>query len=100
MRGMTIKERLHTLIPHKHPMRGTSGAQEGALAAPAQAGKLVEKDHEEPAITAGPAAPKGDISAIFALFDSGRSDVSSNVEKHLGESLWQEHLRETGQSGR
>jgi hypothetical protein len=44
------------------------------------------------------AAPKRDISAIVGLFDSGKSDVSSNVDKYLGESLWQEHLRETGQS--
>jgi hypothetical protein len=44
--------------------------------------------------------PKTDISAIFGLFDSGLSDVSSNVDKYLGDSLWQEHLRETGQSDR
>jgi hypothetical protein len=44
--------------------------------------------------------PKRDISAIVGLFDSGKSDVSSNVDKYVGESLWQEHLRETGQSDR
>jgi hypothetical protein len=44
--------------------------------------------------------PKGDITEIFGLFDSGAADVSSNVDKHLGDSLWQEHLRETGQSDR
>ncbi len=44
--------------------------------------------------------PKGDISEIFGLFDSGVSDVSSNVDKYLGEALWQEHLRKTGQSER
>jgi hypothetical protein len=44
--------------------------------------------------------PKTDISAIFGLFDSGAADVSSNVDKHLGEALWREHLRETGQSER
>jgi hypothetical protein len=31
--------------------------------------------------------PKTNISTIFGLFDSGVSDVSSNVDKHLGESL-------------
>jgi hypothetical protein len=44
--------------------------------------------------------PKGDISAIFGLFDSGGSDVSSNVEKYLDQAAWSEHLRETGQSDR
>jgi hypothetical protein len=46
------------------------------------------------------APPKGDISAIAGLFDSGRSDVSSNVDRYLGESLWREHLRDTGQDDR
>lgn len=44
--------------------------------------------------------PKADISAIFGLFDSGISDVSSNVDKYLGEALRREHLRETRQSDR
>jgi hypothetical protein len=44
--------------------------------------------------------PKTDISAIFDLFDSGQSDISSNVDKYLGESLWTEHLRTTGQDDR
>lgn len=43
---------------------------------------------------------KGDISEIFDLFDSGVSDISSNVDKYLGESLWKEYLRETGQPDR
>jgi hypothetical protein len=44
--------------------------------------------------------PKGDISEIFGLFDSGVSDVSGNVDKYLGEAARSEYLRETGQSGR
>jgi hypothetical protein len=44
--------------------------------------------------------PKTDISAISGLFESGRSDISSNVDKYLGESLWKEHLRKTGQEDR
>jgi len=51
-------------------------------------------------VSSNGAVPKRDISAIFDLFDSGQSDVSSNVDKYLGESLWQEHLRTTGQSDR
>jgi len=43
--------------------------------------------------------PKGDISEIVGLFDSGVSDVSSNVDKHLGNAARSEYLRETGQSG-
>jgi len=42
--------------------------------------------------------PKGDISEIFGLFDSGVSDVSSNVDRYLGAAARREHLRETGQS--
>jgi hypothetical protein len=44
--------------------------------------------------------PKSDISAIFDLFDSGHSDVSVNVDKYLGDGLWQDYLRETGQDDR
>lgn len=44
--------------------------------------------------------PKVDISAIFGIGESGVSDVSSNVDKYLGEAYWQEHLHETGQSDR
>ncbi len=44
--------------------------------------------------------PKTDISAIFGIGESGRSDISSNVDKYLGESLWKEHLRNTGQADR
>lgn len=44
--------------------------------------------------------PKSDISDIFGIGESGLSDVSSNVDKYLGEAAWEEHLRETGQSDR
>jgi hypothetical protein len=67
---MTLKERLHKIL----------GKSLGA--------------------SANGAIPKRDISAIVGLFDSGKSDISSNVDKYVGESLWQEHLRTTGQSNR
>ncbi len=54
--------------------------------------QVVDHDLGEP--------PKSDISALFDLFDSGVSDVSANVDKYLGDSLWQEYLRETGQADR
>ena len=41
--------------------------------------------------------PKADISEIFGIGESGLTDVSSNVDRYLGEALWKEHLRETGQ---
>jgi hypothetical protein len=44
--------------------------------------------------------PRTDISAIFGIGASGLSDVSSNVDKYLGEAAWEEHLRETGQPDR
>ncbi len=44
--------------------------------------------------------PNADISEIFGLFSSGDSDVSENKDRYLGESLWEEHLRKTGQLDR
>jgi hypothetical protein len=44
--------------------------------------------------------PKGDISEIFGLFDSGGSDIAQHKEQYLDEAAWSEHLRETGQSDR
>jgi hypothetical protein len=44
--------------------------------------------------------PKADISEIFGIGESGLTDVSSNVDGYLGEALWKEHLRETGQPDR
>lgn len=40
--------------------------------------------------------PKADISAIFGLFESDRSDVSANIEKYLDEAAWNEYLRKMG----
>jgi hypothetical protein len=48
----------------------------------------------------GEQPPRGDITAIFGLFASGTSDVSSNIDKYLDEAAWEEHLRETGQLDR
>jgi hypothetical protein len=47
--------------------------------------------------------PKGDISAIIGLFDtgdSGGSDIANRKDEYIGEAFWQEHLRETGQADR
>ena len=44
--------------------------------------------------------PKADISEIFGIGSSGRSDISENVDRYLGQSLWHEHLRKTGQLDR
>lgn len=44
--------------------------------------------------------PKADISEIFGIGESGLTDVSSNVDRYLGEALWKEHVRETGQPDR
>jgi hypothetical protein len=47
-----------------------------------------------------PERPKTDISEIFGIGSSGLSDVSENKDRYLGESLWHEHLRKTGQMHR
>lgn len=44
--------------------------------------------------------PRGDISAIFGLFDSGGSDIANHKDEYIGEALWQDHLRRTGQPPR
>ncbi|MCL2770374.1 MAG: hypothetical protein FWD42_09755, partial [Solirubrobacterales bacterium] len=44
--------------------------------------------------------PQADIAEIFGIGESGRSDISGNVDEYLGESLWKAHLRETGQLDR
>lgn len=54
--------------------------------------RVLDRDLGEP--------PKGDISAIFNLGASGASDVSSNIDRYLGEAAREEYLRETGQSDR
>jgi len=44
--------------------------------------------------------PRGDISEIFGLFDSGGSDIAQHKERYLDEAAMSEHLRETSQSER
>jgi hypothetical protein len=44
--------------------------------------------------------PAADISAIFDLGDSGGSDIANHKDRYIGEALWQEHLRKTGQPDR
>ncbi|MGH2954560.1 MAG: CopG family transcriptional regulator [Solirubrobacterales bacterium] len=43
-----------------------------------------------------PERPKGDISAVFGLFSSGRSDVSENVDKYVGEAVRRDYERKMG----
>jgi hypothetical protein len=47
--------------------------------------RLVEKDLDEPA------APKGDISKIFGLFDSGGSDIARLKDQYLNEAIDRVH---------
>jgi hypothetical protein len=44
--------------------------------------------------------PKADISAIFDLGHSGGSDIAKHKDEYIGEALWHEHLRKTGQQDR
>jgi len=41
----------------------------------------------------GPGRSGGDASAIFGLFDSGGSDVSTQKDAYVGEALAAEHRR-------
>ena len=40
--------------------------------------------------------PRGDISIIFGLGRSGRTDVSENKDRYLGEAVEAEYRRKTG----
>lgn len=40
-----------------------------------------------------------DISAVFALGDSGGSDIARHKDAYLSESSWNEHVRKTGRDG-
>jgi len=44
--------------------------------------------------------PRGNITEIFGLFDSGRSDIANHKDEYIGEAVWQEHLSSTGQPPR
>ncbi len=46
----------------------------------------------------GEERPKGDISAIFGLGSSGRSDVSQNKQRFVSEAVEAEYLRKTGRA--
>jgi hypothetical protein len=40
--------------------------------------------------------PRGDISRIFGLGNSGRSDISARKQKYVGEAVEAEYRRKTG----
>jgi hypothetical protein len=46
----------------------------------------------------GEERPKGDISAIFGLFNSGGSDIAKHKDKYIGEAVEAEYLRKTGRA--
>ena len=49
----------------------------------------------------GKPKPKVDISAVFDLVDEGpRTNIARDKDKMIGEALWQNYLRETGQRPR
>ncbi|HEY7830187.1 MAG TPA: hypothetical protein VIC06_06440 [Solirubrobacteraceae bacterium] len=54
--------------------------------------QMVERDLGE--------EPKGDISAIFGIGDSGGSDIANHKDEYIGEAFWQDYLRRTGQPPR
>jgi hypothetical protein len=46
----------------------------------------------------GEANPKADISVIFDFVTEGEpTDIAKDKDKLIGEAVWQEHLRKTGQ---
>ena len=46
----------------------------------------------------GEAKPKADISIFFDLIKDGpRTDIARDKDKLIGEAVWQEYLRKTGQ---
>ena len=56
--------------------------------------RLVAEDLGEP-------KPKADISIIFDLIDEGPpTNIARDKDKMIGDALWDEYLRETGQKPR
>ena len=53
--------------------------------------RLVDRD-------LGTGERRGDISIIFDMGDSGRSDVSGNIHKYVGEAVEAEYLKDVGDS--
>lgn len=49
--------------------------------------RLLRRDLEEPT------RPKADISAIFALGDSGGSDIANHKDEYIGEAIAARKLR-------
>jgi hypothetical protein len=44
---------------------------------------------------------KADISTVFDLVDEGPpTDIARDKDKMIGEAMWQDHLRSTGQPAR
>ena len=49
----------------------------------------------------GEPKPKADISIVFDLVDEGPpTDIARDKDKMIGEAVWEEHLRSTGQKTR
>ncbi len=83
-----------TLDPDSH-RRAKRRAAERGISLAEYMRQVVDRDLGE--------QPKGDISAIIGLFDtgaSGGSDVARFKEQYLGEAYWQDYLRRTGQPPR
>ncbi len=75
------------LTPEEH-RQATRKAAEADISLAEYIRRLVRQDVEGP--------PRRDISAIFGLGDSGRSDISSNIHEHVGEAIEAEWMEETG----
>ena len=75
------------LDPDEH-QKATRKAAEAGISLAEYIRQLVRDDLGQPA--------KKDISAIFGLGDSGRSDISSNIHEYVGEAIEAEWIEETG----
>ncbi len=75
------------LDPDEHK-RATRKASEAGISLAEYIRQLVRDDLGQEA--------KSDISAIFGLGDSGRSDISSNIHEYIGEAIEAEWREETG----
>ena len=75
------------LDPDEH-MKATRKAAEAGISLAEYIRQLVRDDLGQPA--------KKDISVIFGLGDSGRSDISSNIHEYVGEAIEAEWMEETG----
>jgi hypothetical protein len=84
---MTVRTQV-SLDPELHRRARADAARQGISFAE-YIRRLVAEDLDDP-------APRGQIEALFDLGRSGRSDISGDTDRFVGEAVEAEHRRSLG----